>query len=216
MDAKEGFLKGLGVGAIISVSLYVFCIIWACFECTCSFVTCGSHDTADGIWHFIGYIHSWNFIWIFLGVCLVSGIIGAIYGRGQYIQYCEQNGLKTIWQWKKEAKEEREYTNIKNIWSGIYDSIIKQYDYLIIVNPYEKIYYKEKRITDVKLQHKIDGLENSIIASKDKYIESICELSNISKIAQKKESDFYYTVIRNLKEPLEKIKKACQEEKTPN
>lgn len=79
MDSKKGFLQGLIVGAVISGGLFVASILVVCYECTCNFLTCGKHITEDGPYHFVGFIQSWNFLWIALAICLVCGLIGALY-----------------------------------------------------------------------------------------------------------------------------------------
>lgn len=192
MDSKKGFLQGLIVGAVISGGLYVASILVACYECTCKFFTCGEHITEDSTWHFVGFIHSWNFLWIAFATCLVCGLIGALYGWEQYKQYCESNGIKTKAQEKKEIKEENMRKTLE-IRADMFNRIIME--------PYEESKKKlQKDASIINLNAEIGNVENSILINKIEFDRALSGLTKISQAMRDREKEFYELIVKNLDE----------------
>lgn len=192
MDSKKGFLQGLIVGAVISGGLYVASILVACYECTCKFFTCGEHITEDSTWHFVGFIHSWNFLWIAFATCLVCGLIGALYGWEQYKQYCESNGIKTKAQEKKEIKEENMRKTLE-IRADMFNRIIME--------PYEESKKKlQKDASIINLNAEIGNVENSILINKIEFDRALSGLTKISQVMRDREKEFYELIVKNLDE----------------
>lgn len=192
MDSKKGFLQGLIVGAVISGGLYVASILVACYECTCKFFTCGEHITEDSTWHFVGFIHSWNFLWIAFATCLMCGLIGALYGWEQYKQYCESNGIKTKAQEKKEIKEENMRKTLE-IRADMFNRIIME--------PYEESKKKlQKDASIINLNAEIGNVENSILINKIEFDRALSGLTKISQAMRDREKEFYELIVKNLDE----------------
>jgi len=192
MDSKKGFLQGLIVGAVISGGLYVASILVACYECTCKFFTCGEHITEDSTWHFVGFIHSWNFLWIAFATCLVCGLIGALYGWEQYKQYCESKGIKTKAQEKKEIKEENMRKTLE-IRADMFNRIIME--------PYEESKKKlQKDASIINLNAEIGNVENSILINKIEFDRALSGLTKISQAMRDREKEFYELIVKNLDE----------------
>lgn len=192
MDSKKGFLQGLIVGAVISGGLYIASILVACYECTCNFFTCGDHITEDSTWHFVGFIQSWNFLWIALAICLVCGLIGALYGWEQDKQYCERNGIKTKSQEKKEIKEENRKKTLE-IRADMFNRIIME--------PYEESKKKlQKDASIINLNAEIENVENSILINKIEFDRALSGLTKISQAMRDREKEFYELIVKKLDE----------------
>lgn len=190
MDSKKGFLQGLIVGAVISGGLYVVSILVACYECTCNFFTCGEHITDDSTWHFVGFIQSWNFLWIAFATCSMCGLIGALYGWEQHKQYCERNGIKTRLQQKREIKEESRRKTLE-----IRDDMFNR----IIMEPYEESKKKlQKEASIIILNAEIGNVENSILINKIEFDRALSELTKISQAMRDREKEFYELIVKNL------------------
>lgn len=190
MDSKKGFLQGLIVGAVISGGLYVASILVACYECTCNFFTCGEHITEDSTWHFVGFIQSWNFLWIVFATCLMCGLIGALYGWEQHKQYCERNGIKTRLQQKREIKEESRRKTLE-----IRDDMFNR----IIMEPYEESKKKlQKEASIIILNAEIGNVENSILINKIEFDRALSELTKISQAMRDREKELYELIVKNL------------------
>lgn len=192
MDSKDGFWHGVIVGAVISGVLYVASILVVCYECTCNFLTCGKHITEDGPYNFVGFIQSWNFLWIALAICLVCGLIGALYGWEQYKQYCESNGIKTKAQEKKEIKEENMRKTLE-IRADMFNRIIME--------PYEESKKKlQKDASIINLNAEIGNVENSILINKIEFDRALSGLTKISQAMRDREKEFYELIVKNLDE----------------
>lgn len=209
MNKKKGFLQGLKNGAIIGGLFIGFGFLMGMYDCACSMCNCEECMPGDAMSDFISIICSGYAALFFVGILLISGLIGLLYGKFQEDQYNRIHGIET-----NKERRKREAQEKKNEKEQAEEAMMKSQMELFnerVWKPYNLVKNKQdKDIACYGLNFRPANIDDSVLISRKKFEMRISPLVESAFAMQDKQKSLYDNIMNNLNISTEVIEKYCR------